>query len=73
MPCCLREMKVIGLDENGDEFFDPQGLVNHFLLSVGNDSQWFPVVEESTKKCYDQFGNSGSGFESEGLVECCLI
>jgi hypothetical protein len=50
---------------------DYTGLVYSFLLSVGNDSQWLPVLESSTKMCCDQLDGAGEGYTCGGLVFDC--
>jgi hypothetical protein len=54
-------------NEFGELILNPAGIIDSFLLSVGNNTQWIPVVTHTTHKCYDQFANSGQGFDCEGF------
>lgn len=46
---------------------DWKGLVYSFLLSVGNDTQWEPVLNLVCERCYQQF--SGNPREDEYYCE----
>jgi hypothetical protein len=55
-------------DGSGPLKINQQGMVDSFMLSVGNDSLWTPLVESSVKICYDQFADAGGDLECEGLL-----
>lgn len=73
--CCLELLGVINytavIDETTNEIVkknidvDWQGLVYSFLLSVENNTQWLPVVTQSTYECYVQFGGSDEGIDCD--------
>lgn len=56
------------------------GLVYSFLLSVGNDTQWTPVINETVQRCYNQFSETNE-FDCSGripnhifsIIECCYV
>lgn len=72
LPCCFVKANVIKINEIGEGVVDTEGFVNSFLMSVGNDTRWLPVLEESTQKCYDQFAGSGTGFFCGGEMKYVL-
>jgi hypothetical protein len=39
------------------------GLVGSFLMSVGNDSQWLPVINASVTRCFSQMSGSNTGYD----------
>lgn len=47
---------------------DPAGLVSSFLQSVNNDTMWQPVLEVSTKKCFDQYDGANEGLHCSGCL-----
>jgi hypothetical protein len=66
--CCvlLCALKLLGVlvesdDGSGKLIIDYRGLVYSFMMSVGNESIWTPVIETATKTCYDQFAGSDEG------------
>jgi hypothetical protein len=74
---------VLVLKFSGDEKtkpeVDPQGLVYSFLLSVGNDTSWEPIVKSSTQRCYDDNYGSVEGYQCDviplslfEIINCCL-
>lgn len=48
---------------------DFKGLVNSFMMSVDKDIMWLPVVEQSSKMCYDQLAGSNEGWTCGGLLK----
>jgi hypothetical protein len=40
-----------------------EGLVSSFLLSVGNDTAWFPVINGSIYRCYSQFSEKNNEYD----------
>ena len=55
-------------DENGvllASEINFRGLVYSFMLSIGNDSLWDPVVNNVVSRCYDQFGAVGTEFDCD--------
>jgi hypothetical protein len=71
--CCLNHCAfitagIVLINDDGDRSISMQGLIDSFLLSVGNDTQWVSVVEGSVKRCYDQFADSESGYDCAGCV-----
>lgn len=57
--CVLCDKKLIGLVADDDEASDRylhnpvDGIIYSFMLSIGNDSAWKPVVETAAKHCND--------------------
>lgn len=68
MVCTFKAVRVLKDSENGSPLLeiDYKGFVGSFLASVDNDEMWKPVVEESLKKCYDQFNGANEGTACEG-------
>jgi hypothetical protein len=58
----LQSSLVESDDGSGQLKVDYRGMVYSFMLSVGNESVWTPVIEISSKTCYDQFAGSEDGF-----------
>lgn len=52
----IRNMLVYENNEN-DLKIGRQGIIDSFLLSVGNDTKWLPVITNSINNCVDRFGN----------------
>lgn len=57
---------------------DWNGLVYSFMLSVGNDSQWLPVVNSSSYRCFLTYSESQNGFYCDviplnlfDVIGCC--
>ena len=66
--CAFKSMDILipEYGENGEflQFdIDFKGIVNSFLMSVGYDESWGPVLNEVVLRCYDQFSASDGGFE----------
>lgn len=66
--CCFNKLGVTLLtkDEKGNVLgvdVDWHGLVYSFLLSVGNDTKWEPVLMDSVARCNEQFGGTANGYE----------
>lgn len=72
LPCQFQMAKVITINEAGEGSVDPEGLANSFLISVDNDTQWVPVLHESTSKCANQFLESSTEYFCEGFTENLL-
>lgn len=64
-PCALYVLGVLYEDSesSGKYNVNPKGLENSFMMSVGNDSAWLPVVQSSTQRCYEDNLGSVEGFE----------
>lgn len=66
-------MYLLGvLTENKNEDGSPapgtiqaDGLIYSFMLSVGNDTQWKPVISESSNNCVLQFDGAGGEMDCE--------
>lgn len=62
LPCCLNTLGVMNtmVNEDGKKQIevDWKGLVYSFLLSVGNDTQWTPIITETVQRCYSQFSET---------------
>lgn len=63
-----------------DTVFDINGLIYSFMLSIGNDSAWLPVITASTSRCYDQYGGNDEGMDCGvipvsiyDVIECSLV
>lgn len=59
---------------------DPAGLIYSFMLSVGNDTQWEPIITESVNWCNDQYGGVTSKYECKviplnlyEIVDCTTV
>lgn len=80
LSCCLFKIGALTQSEGGPIEVDPKGLIYSFLLSVGNDTQWLPVVTKSSRRCYDDIPNT---YENNcnnripkqlySIVDCCYI
>lgn len=65
----------------GPTSMNPAALVTSFLLSVGNDTQWAPVVTNSVQRCYDDIWGASDGTVLCGfipisffdIINCCYI
>lgn len=63
LPCCLYYLGVL-VEGEGDQWnVDYRGLAYSFLLSVGNDTVWMPVIEGSTQRCYDDNLGAVEGYQ----------
>lgn len=75
-PCCVNTccyVDKIGVfsvteDENGnitnaEMHLDP--LISSFLLSVGNDSAWIPVITNSVNRCYNDLWSTNEGYSCD--------
>lgn len=69
--CCLIASGQLVVVENDDGTsqvdVDWRAVVSSFLLSVGNDTQWTPIVNETVQRCFEQHGNTGE-YICEGLI-----
>ena len=73
LSCCLNKLGALTLlkDEKGRVdrvIVNWHGLVYSFMLSVGNDTKWGPVLKEVVSKCDDENGSTDSGYECDGLI-----
>lgn len=61
-------------NEDGSTSVDisSKAVVRSFMLSIGNEVQWVPVVTKSVQRCYDQF-ISASGFKCDGRIPMSLL
>lgn len=70
--CTFLITNLITINEAGEGSVKLEGYITAFMLSVGNDSMWLPVITSSTHKCIDQFGGSDE-FVCEGFVEVLCV
>ena len=56
------------------------GYLYSFMLSVGNDTQWEPIIKDVVDRCYNQFASTGNGYYCEiipytlwSVAECCYM
>ena len=56
------------------------GFINSFMLSVGNDTQWEPIIKDVVGRCYSQFAGSSSDYYCEiipytlwNVAQCCYV
>lgn len=82
-PCCLRKIGLLNPVYNEDGVLsksevDWLGLVYSFMLSVGNDTQWFPVVNGTSYRCYLSYSETQNGVDCGGIplnlydvIGCC--
>lgn len=68
--CCYNKIGLLNPVYNDDGSQAPsevdwRGLVYSFMLSVGNDTQWLPVVNASSYRCYTQYSESNNGYACE--------
>jgi hypothetical protein len=68
--CTLQKLDVLEIEDDGDASISAQGLIVAFMLSVGNDTQWLPVITDSVHRCHDQFANGGGDYKCDGLCSC---
>lgn len=78
LACCFIKIGALRQSEGGPIEVDPNGLIYSFLLSVGNDTQWLPVITESTQRCYDDIPNTYENDCSNrmpkqlySIIDCC--
>lgn len=72
VPCGMYMLGVLKENKNEDGTPAPgtiqkTGLIYSFMLSVGNDTQWAPVITGSSEKCISQFDGAG------GEMDCDVI
>lgn len=60
--CAFKMAKLVKETAEGPWEVDVDGLTETFLLSVNSRPIWKPVVEQATKKCFDQFNGSGDEY-----------
>lgn len=69
LSCCFGLMGMLQFSQSDDgnttATFMQEGMVYSFLLSVGNDTAWLPVITASTQRCTDQFGGNDEGFDCD--------
>ena len=70
--CAFMSMEILipTYGENGQFFgydINYKGVISSFLLSVGFDESWGPVLNEVVLRCYDQFSASDGGFECNSM------
>ena len=87
--CChlISDFKFLGIlktvtNDDGSTHSDvsAEGLIYSFLLSVGNDTQWSPVINNTVARCYSQFSDTNE-FYCKGaipsflmeVIDCCYI
>ena len=68
LPCCFKYLKVLVDSEDGSGVLrmDYKGLIFSYLLSVGNDTRWVPVISTAAKTCFDHFDGANEGYSCEG-------
>lgn len=47
---------------------DYTGFVDYFILLVGGSEIWKPVLEASTKKCYDELNGVSGDYYCDGAL-----
>lgn len=59
--------------DDGTKFVDAdwEGLVTSFVMSVGNNSKWANVVQDSVGRCYSQFSESDE-YDCNGQIPLLL-
>lgn len=70
VPCCHRLNGILKDIQKEDGSIaqvdvDPNGLISSFLLSVGNDTKWRPVVTNAVTRCYEQNSENQNGYDCE--------
>lgn len=77
MACCMltcilvvSEIIEITSDPVGAKLL-PTGLVLSFMMSVGNDSSWSPIVNQSISRCFSQF--EGGGYSEDTPLDCPTV
>lgn len=66
LPCCLFLLGILKeTSPDAKPAVDPTGLAYSFLLSVGNDTVWMPVIEGSTQRCYNDYIGAVDGFQCD--------
>ena len=70
--CTFKSMQVLipKYGAKGDLLgyeIDFNGIVNSFLMSVGNDESWLPVLKDVVSRCYEQFSTSEGGLECNSV------
>lgn len=70
VPCCDKLNGVLKEVLNDDSSvarldIDPNGLIYSFLLSVGNDTKWQPVVTATVNDCNAQYSVNQNGFDCD--------
>lgn len=56
--CCNRKLGIVSDDWNSSTDINITGLIYSFMLSVGNDSQWVPLITGSVTECNHFFTKS---------------
>lgn len=69
-PCCFGIAGILNVIKNEDGSVaqvdvDPRGLIYSYLLSVGNDTLWLPVVTNSVNRCYEQFSEQNNAYDCD--------
>lgn len=66
--CVFKALKVLEEKSDGSGRLELkiQGIINSFLMSVGNDSMWLPVLQQSVNTCFDQLNGSSDKNFCEG-------
>lgn len=52
--CCYRKLGIVSDDWNSSTDINITGLIYSFMLSIGNDSQWKPLITRSVVACNEQ-------------------
>jgi hypothetical protein len=78
--CILKELGVLlfSTDPNMKPQVDHKGLSYSFLLSVGNDTSWEPIIRSSTSRCFDDRFGFTDGYQCDVIplslfevITCC--
>lgn len=80
--CCLKKIGILVPSDNSSEpAVDASRISYSFLLSVGGDIGWQPVINQSVRRCFDQVENTPVQYEYEDcpgmptilnkIVNCC--
>lgn len=69
----LKHLKMLRDSKNGSPLLeiDYKGFVYSFMIN--NDPVWLPVVEQSSKMCYDQLTKSNEGAFCDGWLKCFVF
>jgi hypothetical protein len=65
---------MVANEDNPEVFrMDYKGLIYSFMLSVGNDTIWKSVIENTAKSCFEQFDGANEGYECKGLLGFTVV
>lgn len=68
--CCYKKLGVVSDDWNSPAGINVTGLIYSFMLSIGNDSQWEPLITQSVVECNQKhFSGESSQLRCDILPE----